>query len=208
MINRKITSHITFPKVPLRGHRWSYYRNIKNQIIPLLDTAVTDLTPGGYVRLYRRNNQEIFRLLDQMDFFFFHDTNQGHVCLLHQINLYMKIGWRFYKQGQYCRDGEREIHHLDNDPLNNHPSNLIYISPYENKVLSQKIRYSKRYLGNITQIPKELSKQFSKFWQWTYEATSKRFKKIAEDYENLNSTVKQPFNYFAFHDPLPNPYFG
>lgn len=191
-----------------RGQKYSHYRKLKNLLILKVKDAVTSPTQTGYIRLLRKENQEIFELLDQMDFFKFHCTNNGHSCYLHQINLYLKEGWKKYKNMEYCKIGELEVHHYDNDVNNNNWDNLVYVTPYDNKKLSHMVRYSKRYYGNVINTLSIGADEFSKVAFHTIKCTAAAAHKKLEQAERLCAQFPyaQPFNLFAFHDPMYSPY--
>ena len=102
----------------------------------------------GYMFLTRSLNKKIFSLLDKSGFWLFHCSNKGQqICSLHQLRLYLHKGWQLLLRGYTCDMQCCEIHHLDHDPSNNHPSNLVYVTSQENKLLSDFCRMT--YNGSI-----------------------------------------------------------
>jgi hypothetical protein len=105
----------------------------------------------GYQFLTRKTNKQLFNYLDRCGFFEFHCTNtQRQICSLHQIVLYLHKGWELFLFGYTCPCGTYEIHHLDHDPRNCEPENLVYVTPQENQILASITKMS--YHSNA-QIP-------------------------------------------------------
>jgi HNH endonuclease len=96
---------------------------------------------GKYVVLHSRSNALLFLILEECGFFQFHATNTRRLIVgLHQVVAFAHFGWKAYRNGFIARRGEVEVHHLDDDPTNNHPSNLVYVSPQENLLVAQAVR--------------------------------------------------------------------
>ena len=91
----------------------------------------------GYILLYKKDNKRLFSLLNEAAFFDFHITNNQHIVGLHQVVAYIYHGWRAYLNNFTAAKGDVEIHHIDSDPSNNSPGNLIYVSPQEHLLISQ-----------------------------------------------------------------------
>jgi hypothetical protein len=105
----------------------------------LLEQARTFSDKLGYVKLLQKDNIQLFVTLSRLSMFEFHLTNGGSSCYLHQIILYLSVGWKLYRRGKFAEAGSIEVHHLDHDPSNNSPDNLWYVSPLENKLLAHNL---------------------------------------------------------------------
>lgn len=93
---------------------------------------------SGYRALYRNNrNRELFYLLTLLGFFDYHRSNRTRrIIYEHQVVHYLTTGWHAYKNGKFMLKDQQEIHHLDHDVTNNNPSNLVVVTPAENKLLA------------------------------------------------------------------------
>lgn len=114
------------------------YSEIKAEIAvakSLLTNAKTYTDKLGYIKLYRKDNPELFTSLTKLSMFQFHSTNSGQSCYMHQIVKYFHKGWKMFKSGKFCESGKLEVHHLDSNPSNNDKHNLEYVTPLENKLL-------------------------------------------------------------------------
>lgn len=132
----------------IRNWRYKDVKLLIAEIKLLLPTAITTKDKYGYQKLTRNQNKELFAKLTTLGFFDYHQTNNGHICYMHQIVLYLKSGWSHYKIGGFCHKDKQEVHHIDHDPTNNDESNLCYVSPYENKLLSQLVKGG-FYVGRV-----------------------------------------------------------
>jgi hypothetical protein len=106
-------------------------------------------------RLSRKQNPHLFKLLSIIGFFDYHITNNGFTCYLYQINHFInggknldKSGWQDYRAGNFMQKNEWEIHHLNHNPIDDSPSNLIKTTPYENKLLSTCVKGG-FYIGKV-----------------------------------------------------------
>lgn len=107
------------------------------EIDNLLASSFVTETKEGYQQLKRRRNRKLFALLDLVCFFDYHRSNvKKEVCYVHQVVKYIVSGWRNYIKDKYCEKYSMECHHLDHNPRNNHPNNLVYVTPLENKLLA------------------------------------------------------------------------
>lgn len=107
----------------------------------LRDKAYQASKQGDYLVLRAARNSHLYQLLHLVGFFDFHVTNTQRLIVgLHQVVAYAYWGWKAYRNGFLARRGEVEVHHIDDNPLNNHPRNLIYVSPMENCLVAQAIR--------------------------------------------------------------------
>lgn len=111
-----------------------YFIRINN----LLKTAKLFIPEdNSYIYVTRQLNPSLFKALDKVGFFKFHITNvKKQIAAVHQIVLFCFKGWKKLQFGLYCRAGQTEVHHLDHNPQNNDPSNLWYVTPTQNKVIS------------------------------------------------------------------------
>lgn len=107
------------------------------EIDELLASSFVTESKEGYQQLKRRRNRKLFALLDLVCFFDYHRSNvKKEVCYVHQVVKYIVSGWRNFIKDKYCDKYSQECHHLDHNPRNNHPSNLVYVTPLENKLLA------------------------------------------------------------------------
>ena len=67
--------------------------------------------------------------------------------MLHQIVAFLSSGWKWLENGETAPKGEIEVHHLDHDPTNNEPDNLILLSNQDHKIVSEAC--STEYLGKV-----------------------------------------------------------
>lgn len=144
----------------IRHWRFTEIKAVIKEIKLLLPSAMYTSDNYGYQKLSKGNNKELFKLLNKIGFFDFHSTNNGFICYMHQITLYLHKGWKMYRKGLMCNKGVLEIHHKDHNPSNCNPQNLVYVTPYENKLLSRIVQ-SGFYLGKV--INKTLSTCTRKF---------------------------------------------
>lgn len=144
----------------IRHWRFIEIKDVIKEIKLLLPNVVYTSDKYGYQKLIKGNNKELFKLLSKIGFFDFHSTNNGFICYMHQINLYLHKGWKMYRKGLMCNKGELEVHHKDHNPSNCEVGNLVYVTPYENKLLSRIVK-SGFYLGKV--INKTLSTCKEKF---------------------------------------------
>lgn len=93
-------------------------------------------TTNGY-RVYDLNKHKTLKaLLEQYKFFQFHITNKGHIVSEHQIVAFFYWGYKALLNGFTCIKGELDIHHIDSNPSNNDPDNLIYLSSQDHLAVS------------------------------------------------------------------------
>ena len=91
----------------------------------------------GYRFVTKAKNKRLFELLNEIGFFRFHITNKRKsIVTYHQIVAFLWRGWKLVRYHNYAEKGKLEVHHLDHNPRNNKPSNLVYATPTENKVIS------------------------------------------------------------------------
>ena len=133
----------------------------------------------SYLFLTRHSNKELFSYLDKCGFFDFHCTNtQKQICSYHQVVLFLHKGWKLFLFGYTCPSGTYEIHHLDHDPSNNSPDNLVYVTPQENQILATITRmsyYSNAQTALIGAFNKKSKlSDFAKLLKLTFERTYSR----------------------------------
>jgi hypothetical protein len=133
-------------KLSIRHWKYSRIRAAIKDCKSLLTNLIFMPHPLGYLRLARSKHKQLFYKLTELGFFDFHVSNNGHTAYLHQIVLYLDRGWKLYRnEGKFCERGLKEVHHLDSDPANNIASNLVYVTPCQNKYLA--VKSGNRYFG-------------------------------------------------------------
>lgn len=121
-----------------------------NRALLLLKEAKTFISKSGYRTLKFENNVKLHKLLESLGFFEMHVTNNGNVAGVHQIVLYLHRGiWRMRYSPKKCvaKHGYLDVHHLDNNKLNNDPRNLWYVTPQQNSLAAN--LFSQKYVGLI-----------------------------------------------------------
>ena len=115
-------------------------KSIQNKldlIKPLLLHAKGFSNKDGYTFLPKSHNKKLFKLLKDIGFFKFHRSNIKQCIVgLHQVSLFISKGWKLLKFGASCIKGKLEVHHIDHNTSNNHPDNLEYTTPANNKAIA------------------------------------------------------------------------
>lgn len=161
--------------------RFEVFKRIKEEVNKELLKIQTKTSKGfsnqSYKILTPGKRSALNQLLQLVGFFNFHTSNNGLIYSVHQINCYMSRGWKMYIRGEVCVKGELEIHHFDHNPKNNHPENLVYVTPYENKLLSLIVRGG-FYLGKVINKALSVCKQeFKEIVKQTRQLTLAHFAK-------------------------------
>lgn len=137
-----LTEYHLWPKLSIRHWPLHLINLMRRYIWSALQNVTLMKDNGSHrPRLCRSKNKHLFRLLDIFCFFNYHETNQGYTCYVSQVSLFIsgnkdKCGWVDYINGNFCLMGEQEVHHCNNSVTSNHSSNLLYVTPYENKSLA------------------------------------------------------------------------
>lgn len=106
----------------------------------LLDKAKTFTNKNGYVCVIRKENKELFKAMEDLQFFEFQSSNKTkQIAGVHQFVLYLHRGvwtWRYFKYKLEAADKEgtrrTDIHHLNSVVSDNRPENLVYVTPQQN----------------------------------------------------------------------------
>lgn len=136
---------------------------IKKQVWVYLNAMDFPNHPKGErLRLFRGQNKELFRLLDESLFFQFHITNAGKSVLIYQIIKFFSErngGWKVVLEGEVAQKGQIEIHHYDHDVQNNSPENLEYVTPEMNKLATE---FTEKFIKSDkpAQIIREIKNRF------------------------------------------------
>lgn len=89
------------------------------------------------INLKDKANKKIKALLLECGCFSFFESNSGERIIgLSQVIYFLTKGWRALENGFVVRKGEEEIHHIDGDPLNNHPDNLVCLSIEDHQIVT------------------------------------------------------------------------
>ena len=99
--------------------------------------GVPHQTVDGYLVCYKKNKEELFKVLEDNGFFEFHTTNNGFVVSVQQIIAFFNYGYKALANGFTANYGEVEVHHLDSNCFNNEPHNLVYLSCHDHYIVSQ-----------------------------------------------------------------------
>lgn len=142
--------------------RFAVFKRIKEEVnkelLKIQSKTIKGFSNQSYEILTPGKRSTLNYLLQLAGFFNFHTSNNGLIYSVHQIICYLNRGWKLYVRGETCVKGELEVHHLDHDCKNNHPDNLVYVSPYENKLLSQVVQGG-FYLGEVINRTLSMCKQ-------------------------------------------------
>ena len=112
-----------------------------SQVCELLDSYSSFLT-GKFPNRYKvfalsKNNQSLFDWLSEIGYFdFVGKTTQ--IVGYHQI-----IAFLFTKHLD-CLPQNTEVHHIDGNTVNNHPSNLMYLSEADHRLVTKHQRKATR----------------------------------------------------------------
>lgn len=108
------------------------------QLKELLD-SYHSFVVGKYPQRYlcfdmtHRNNKSLFSFLVENGFFNFCPNRSAKYVYYHQIV-------NFFDKGRFLPPGlgdNLETHHIDGNPMNNHPSNLVYMSPHDHHICTK-----------------------------------------------------------------------
>lgn len=94
------------------------------------------ITKEKYTVLFGRKNRYLFILLSDIGFFKFNTTNNANIVGLHQIVAYITKGYKAFTSG-FTITKNIHVHHIDSNPSNNTPSNLIYVTSQEHLLITQ-----------------------------------------------------------------------
>lgn len=99
--------------------------------------GVPHQTVDGYLVCYKNNKKNLFDWLESTGFFQFHVTNKGYVVGVHQIVAFATYGYKALANGFTAKFGEIEVHHINGNPLDNSPDNLVYLSCDDHHLVSR-----------------------------------------------------------------------
>lgn len=115
--------------------KFKYQYLSKDEVAALIGAASSLAKPIGkfpHQYLVIQKNEAslpIFEVLKDCGFFAFHVTNMGQIVSLHQIVAFFHCGGlHALRRGKTCEKGKHEVHHIDGNTMNNHSSNLVYLS--------------------------------------------------------------------------------
>lgn len=104
-------------------------------VVALTKGATSD--PDGYVRLYKSNHPQLFINLTRLGFFDFNTSNDGSwVVGAHAVVAFMSYGWKALSKGITISKDTHQVHHLNNNPRDNNPNNLVYLTLQSHKIVS------------------------------------------------------------------------
>jgi hypothetical protein len=93
-------------------------------------------TKDGY-RVYSLNKHKLLKAkLEQYKFFDFHISNHGHIVSEHQIVAFFHWGYKALMNGFIATKEDINVHHINSNPNDNRPENLIYLSTNDHLLVS------------------------------------------------------------------------
>jgi hypothetical protein len=160
----------------IRSWRFCHIKFVIKLIKSLLPTLNHKEHKDGRVRYTKQKHKELFKLLNIISFFDYHQTNNGFIILRSQVVYYIYKGWREYRDGNFMVKGELDYHHLDHDCTNDSPSNLVKTTPYENKLLATCVKGG-FYIGKVIKEKITCMAKFAALVKQTQIATLTRLAK-------------------------------
>lgn len=160
----------------IRSWRFCHIKFVIRLIKSLLPTLKYKISADSRVRYTKYQHKNLFNLLHLIGFFDYHQTNNGFVITRYQVVYFLSQGWRDYRDGQFMLHLESEYHHLDHNPYNDILSNLVKVTPYENKLLATCVK-SGFYINTVITEKISCMTRFARLVTQTQIATLLRLAK-------------------------------
>lgn len=87
-------------------------------------------------KLFKSQNQLVFKLLQKLGFFTFYPRNRGFVINRSQVIAFLNFGYKALLNGFTTEDAQVEVHHLNGNVWDDRPENLEYLSKADHCIVS------------------------------------------------------------------------